>query len=56
MTCTVGDWVTFYQDCRLVIGAVMYRREVGCHGHIELCTTIGAVDEKDVIECRKGNA
>ncbi len=48
-----GDWIAFYQNARIVIAEVRYRRyrENYPHGY-ELLTESGAIDEKYVIEIR----
>lgn len=53
MICEKGDWVRFYNNGVLVIGAVEYRIEHEPLGDIELCTTAGSVDEEQVLERRR---
>ncbi len=54
-----GDWVSFQQQSRVVLGRVLYVRPCdrypGWDG-AECITDIGSVREADVLEVRRANA
>ena len=52
MKVKVGDWVRFYSNGRLVIGAVQYIENVRILGNINLHTDAGTIDVEDVYEVR----
>jgi hypothetical protein len=52
MKAEIGDWISFYRNAVIVIGAVRYIRK-SVIGTVYYCTDIGEVMDESVMEVRK---